>query len=314
MHEVPGRSWAFRAATSITALVTVALAAPVALGATVTVDDAGVTKFRASAGETNTLDVAQAAEGWTFTDGTAAITANLGCILLTPATATCTSSYLPLRVRLGDGDDSVRAPVVSGDPRFFAGAGDDYVFVTGFESAIAHGGAGNDEISFYGDVVTGGSGDDDMLIRGSLVTASGGAGADAMTYRASGRNFGAPTLNGDGGDDTITAVQPGGSGQFGDGLVHGTLNGEAGDDHITVLPPESGLPYPGSHFTITGGAGSDTIVGGVAPDAVDAGPGADTVDVRGPGPDSVVCGAGKDSVRADADDTIAADCERVAIT
>lgn len=86
-----------------------------------------------------------------------------------------------------------------------------------------------------------------------------------------------------------------------------TIDGKAGDD------------------TIEGGYGDDTITGGPGKDTINAeagtgscsflvcrvGVGNDTVNVRDGEVDSVVCGVGTDTVVADADDTIAADCETV---
>ncbi len=89
--------------------------------------------------------------------------------------------------------------------------------------------------------------------------------------------------------------------------------------------PPTTVDGRGGDDIIEGGYGDDTISGGAGRDQINAdagtnscnflvcrmGSGNDTVNIRDGEVDSVVCGPGTDTVIADANDTVAADCENV---
>jgi hypothetical protein len=62
---------------------------------------------------------------------------------------------------------------------------------------------------------------------------------------------------------------------------------------------------------IGGSRKADKIDGGDGPDAILSGGGKDKINSRDGGPDEVNCGGGKDSVKADREDDIARNCEKV---
>jgi hypothetical protein len=66
----------------------------------------------------------------------------------------------------------------------------------------------------------------------------------------------------------------------------------------------------GDDVVLTGG-GADTLTGGTGADTLSGGAGDDSFQARDSETDRVVCGGGSDSGTADAQDTIAADCESV---
>ena len=63
--------------------------------------------------------------------------------------------------------------------------------------------------------------------------------------------------------------------------------------------------------SLYGKGGDDTITGNEGRDYIDGGAGADTIKARDGEVDTILCGAGTDEVEADANDTVAADCESV---
>lgn len=135
-------------------------------------------------------------------------------------------------------------------------------------------GAGNDSVS-------GGAGNDTLRGGAGKDIVSGGAGKDRVFGGA-----GNDTVSGDAGDDTV-------SGDAG----NDTLRGAAGKD------------------TLNGGAGKDKLAGGAGRDKLRGGAGNDTIDARdtskSSGRDTISCGAGRDTVRANANDSVAGDCEVV---
>ncbi len=171
---------------------------------------------------------------------------------------------------------------------------DDYVSSSGAPDAppiaITLDGAANDGRAGEGDNLLA----VERIASDSAGTFTGDAGDNEFTAPEVGR---ASTLLGLGGNDTLIA-----------GDAHGdTVDGGAGDDQID------------------GGFGDDKLVGGPGRDIVNGdrklrcneyhcdyfGLGNDTIDVRDGEVDSVTCGPGTDRVVADADDTVAADCETV---
>jgi Ca2+-binding RTX toxin-like protein len=175
------------------------------------------------------------------------------------------------------------------------------------------------------------------LIFGADARIHGGMGADVLNVNAA-----AAYAWGDGGDDTITIPASNGIGQAYGGAGDDRLeiantsailmDGDAGDDHLIAHVAAFG-GYAGE---VRGGGGNDQIDvmdGGSGPGvAVHGNQGNDTIDVRGGASlirggrgddvihadngaaEPIACGHGYDSVTADADDTVAADCEDVHVT
>jgi Ca2+-binding RTX toxin-like protein len=234
---------------------------------------------------------------FTWADAAQPLKAKAGC------TAGAPVFCLPgnAQVNLGGGDDRFDNPFSNG-------------------SVTVEGGAGNDAISVNGNITTasGGADDDTIDVRANgnpLANGDGGndslLGGDGFVLKA--------TVSGDGGDDLVVGFSRGDAASGGNGADEvlsvngrGTLDGGAGSDVLVNL----GAAPAG--LTMSGGNGADTIVGTPdGTDAVDAGAGNDVIDVSGaddpafPVSDAVTCGDGKDTVYADADDVIAADCEKV---
>ncbi len=131
------------------------------------------------------------------------------------------------------------------------------------------------------DTIDAGAGNDTVL---------GGAGNDTLRGGA-----GKDSVGGGAGNDTA----------FG-GAGNDTVNGDAGND---TLRGDAGKD------TLAGGAGKDKLFGGAGKDTMRGGAGNDTIDARdtkgSSGRDSITCGAGRDTVKANANDTVARDCEVV---
>jgi Ca2+-binding RTX toxin-like protein len=102
------------------------------------------------------------------------------------------------------------------------------------------------------------------------------------------------------------------------------MTGGIRPDVMTVDAPTNASIRGGSGpDTLTGGAGDDKLDGENGPDALDGGLGADTftggggddvIQARDEEVDTIACGSGIDSVVADAEDSVAADCETVDVT
>jgi hypothetical protein len=87
------------------------------------------------------------------------------------------------------------------------------------------------------------------------------------------------------------------------------LSGQSGSDVLIAPTGRDSVQR-----LLDGGSGSDVVFTHVGDATVDAGSGNDLVEVRGgseTAPDAVTCGSGKDVVWADADDSVAGDCEKV---
>lgn len=103
------------------------------------------------------------------------------------------------------------------------------------------------------------------------------------------------------------------------------LNGLAGDDKIEGGYGMEKIDGGAGADQINGGYGHDTIVGGPGPDVINGDGGSycswygscnvpfgnDTIDSRDGEVDQVECGVGEDNVTADANDVVAASCEKV---
>jgi hypothetical protein len=260
--------------------------------------------FTAGAGERNDLTVDGGPGGSVrFADTGAPVLPGLWCAPFPPGEALCDPDGDPrdtdgggVGVALGDGDDRAvvrRIPGTDTRPgtiRVTGGPGDDRL-----ESSASG------VIRFDG-----GDGDDTLVTApGAGALLLGGPGADRMVSTAVCCAVASYADHGRGGvrvklDATANDGAPG-----------------EGDDVRTsgVL----GSPGPD---VITGAAAADALTGSGGADVLDAGAGDDVVDATlqaappgagSDGPDTVTCGPGTDGVAADADDTVAVDCERVLI-
>jgi len=118
---------------------------------------------------------------------------------------------------------------------------------------------------------------------------------------------------GEDGDDTLDQRTP--------GSYCGLDGGRGADRLLAYFCTEVGGPgrdVMTRHFDqpaggrTDGGEGGDIMVGGSGAGSFDGGPGDDFIQAAVNGlADTVVCGEGNDTVRANAADTVAADCESV---
>jgi hypothetical protein len=196
---------------------------------------------------------------------------------------------------MGDRADHGEATPFFRNALILGQAGDDDLTASGRDHAEALGGIGDDTISAGadGDAVARGQSGDDVISAGtqSSLHLFGGDGDDAITTLT--ETFAPSVVDGGDGRDSIDVTEPsalldvaGGGGADTISVARArSTDGEGGNDRITA------------HGSVRGGAGNDRI------------------DVSGPGDagDAVSCGAGIDAVTADAADSVAADCERVAI-
>lgn len=236
-------------------------------------------------------------EGFTWIDAAQPLTAGAGCTPGTPVLCLPGDAV----VDLGGGADRFSNPYANRSVTVNGGAGDDTIAANGNITTV-HGGAGGDtiDVNANGNPVATGEGGDDHLRGGWAnvfkTTLSGDADNDLVVGWSLGDD-----LSGGAGNDQLFST-----------LGRGKADGGSGNDVIVNLGVRAG------GFTALGGSGADTIVGTPdGTDVVDAGAGNDIVDVTGasdpefPVSDTVTCGDGKDTVYADADDEVAADCEKV---
>jgi hypothetical protein len=261
-------------------------------------------QFTAAAGERNVLTLDAGSGGWArFSDAGAPVGAGSWCAPLPPGQALCDPDGDPrdtdgggVGVELGDGDDRAIIRWIPGTDthagvlRLSAGPGDDSVESTANGLVRFDGGDG-----------------DDRLVTGPSAGAYfvGGAGADLMAS--------SPGCCAVAGYDDHDAAG-----------VHVTLDatpndGAAGEGDDVRMSGVSGSPGPD---VIVGDDAANSLAGAGGADVLDSGAGDDAIDatLRGgdapagrDGPDAVTCGAGDDVVTADADDTVAVDCERIRV-
>jgi Ca2+-binding RTX toxin-like protein len=338
----------FRAAVLAVLLCGLAAVAPSAQAAKVKVAGAEL-RYRASAGEVNSLSIAPSATPGFIevTDPGAAVQTGHACTRLTPTKASCSARRVRrLRLRLGDGGDTVK---VSGTLVAIvrAGDGDDFI-TTGDGDDWMDGGEGNDTLR--GGSGLGGGGDDtlfggpgDDVLRGLKLHDSmfGGPGDDILDGgNGNGDDFfdggpGADYLRGGRGFDTVSYahtkrpvnvtldnVADDGRPGEGDNTVADLeiVIGGSGDDRL-VGDQNSFRP-----FSLFGGRGDDLLVGALGPDLLvggsgrdrlSAGAGDDRLESRDAFRDELGCGTGTDSVAADDRDALDLDgpgsCESVEI-
>ncbi len=166
------------------------------------------------------------------------------------------------------------------DNRVFGYQGRDTLIGNGGRDVLLAG-AGND-------TVNGGAGDDELWGEAGNDTLNGGAGKDIVRYleAASGVTVdlaaGRTTNDGDGGTDTLIAIEAVHGSAFGD-----ALGGDLGDNEIQGF---------GGNDTINGAQGNDMLLGGTGNDSVLGGAGDDEL-WGGLGNDTLDGGAGRDFAR-----------------
>jgi Ca2+-binding RTX toxin-like protein len=87
--------------------------------------------------------------------------------------------------------------------------------------------------------------------------------------------------------------------------------GDEADDVENLTPIPATISGGDGNDSLEGGSGADTLRGNKGIDTHAGGAGDDFIDSRGDTPDVISCGSGADTVRADAVDSVAADCEDV---
>lgn len=238
-------------------------------------------------------------------------------------------------VQGGPGNDKLSG--LTGDDALDGGDGNDTL--QGDAGAdVLHGGNGDDTLASdpmehdAPDVIDGGPGRDSITdwMRGDpateqlvTVTQDGVADdgfpgeGDNVTNMELVESYGSLRYVGTDGDDIASASEVGNRAE---------LTGKGGNDQLKGSDSDDAIDGGPGADTLTGGYGNDTIVGGPGPDKIagdrdgrcnelhcDLSPGSssDTIDALDGEADTVSCGPGQDSVKADAQDTVAPDCETV---
>lgn len=164
------------------------------------------------------------------------------------------------------------------------------------------------------DRITGSNLSDRIFALGAGDRISGGRGNDCVEAgegndRADGSN-GKDYLLGAGGRDILSGG-PNGDHMEGGGAADKMFGG-TGPDTMSGGPGNDKVVGGSGNDKLNGGAGNDVITGGNGRTRVLGGPGNDIINVATAGkPANVSCGAGRDVVRANSNDTVAKDCERV---
>jgi RTX calcium-binding nonapeptide repeat (4 copies) len=255
-----------------------------ARAATVELRDPGAgdqIRFTAAPGERNDLTFTEIEDSWPTAflvrDAGAPLTVGRGCFLVDAHTAACVAtsgSMYHMRVRLGDGDDTLH-PVGFHQMRADGGPGDD-VLLGGIWNDRLNGGGGRDELR--------GGLENDILLDGDGATTDadvldGGPGGDWVSYE----DRTAPV--------TVDLAEPGPDAEdtlLGIEHVHGGRGDDrlAGDDGPNVFDDEGG------RNELLGRGGADAVYAAAS--------------------GRVACGGGRDVVRGVTRQArLAPDCEKV---
>lgn len=266
--------------------------------ATVTVaGDPPAIQYQAEPGEVNVLDVKEVidpARGLLLTETGAPLTVDATC--LDVPLALC--PLAPVVAHLGDRGDHASLLSFGSDTTVYGERGDDDILSSGLAS-YAYGGRGNDRVRVNsgGQAFAHGGSGNDTIRAGSAVNVSafGDAGNDVIIHETSV----AALLDGGSGRDVIVGLPN----AFNSTVAHG------GADSDVIAIASTGGSGRTARWTLTGDGGSDLIAGGPGSDTIDGGSGTDGIYAAGGGVDTITCGSGFDIVRADADDSVASDCE-----
>jgi hypothetical protein len=280
---------------------TLAMAGP-ASASTLAVDGSGTLRFTAARGEVNHVDLADLnGLQTTVTDTGSNIVVGAGCVQVTPHQGACplpASNDQAVAITLGDGDDFAHAfKLTTGHIAIDGGPGADTI----------------EDLPQFGADVTGGSGDDTITVHpnfGGSVAVDGDAGDDTITAQSA-----SGVVRGDAGADQITLatfVEP--------PAGFSAAYGGAGDDAISASGPTDMSLIDGGFgddaistatfsevAEIRGGSGADEIAAVDGTSQILGGLGADVIDGGGDG-DTINCGLGLDHYAQHAADTVAS-CE-----
>jgi hemolysin type calcium-binding protein len=237
--------------------------------------------FDAATGETNTVTITPVEDGWTVTDATAPLTAGDRCTRVDEHTAHCPAAR-EVRVRGGDGDDSLTLAEVEPIAHLDGGPGDD-TLTGGNGPDVLDGGGGTDTLR--------GGGGSDLLDDADGVAPDadrydGGPGFDEVDY-----------------GDRRTAIRvdlrhASGQGTVAENDAFASIEriaGGRGDDRLVGMARRNELDGGGGHDVLIGGRGPDEIEGGSGRDRVRGGRGDDVI-YGGTGRDRLSGGAGDDSL------------------
>jgi Ca2+-binding RTX toxin-like protein len=290
--------------SSLALAVVLGLALPATASAATLTVSGGTLTFQAAPGESNDVDVHDLFDpvrgpGLTVTDGGAALTADASCDAGPPLLC----PIGPIAMHLGDRDDQASVISIEDDASVWGDDGDDDILASGL-TTVASGGSGSDHL---------------QVNSNGNATANGGTGNDVIEAASSFRAL----AYGDSGSDiiiqgrAIQAILDGGSGSdavIGLPRASGSVEAQGGTGADLLAIQSTGGTGPIADWTLGGGDGDDLIAGGPGADTISGGAGRDHIYAAGGGADTVRCGSGFDVVRADADDTVADDCESVRIT
>jgi Ca2+-binding RTX toxin-like protein len=271
--------------------------------------------YEAALGEINDVNIVEAPDGvYMITDLNAAITAQAGCMSITPNTVRC-------EVGPGNPDGSGRDDRAS----VFTKDGADRVYIDS-HGAFVHGGSGPDTLTGTvpsgGQFFVGGSGDDHLIGGAGTQMLFGGEGADSLEGGAGddelGGGPGTDVVTGGPGSDLVdyadhtTRVRISLDGLANDGAagendwlreVESAYGSRGPTTFIGDASPNQFWSFSDDGDVVQTGAGNDFVDGGDGPDVVSGGDGDDQVNGQG-GRDVVRGGAGDDYLsgggRADA--------------
>lgn len=193
----------------------------------------------------------------------------------------------------GDGGNDVLIGSKKGLDSFFGGEGNDEVRNVDYLDPVIDGGAGVDELTFSGSkgitfnntsfaFITGTSGND--VINNS----------NFAPFTASGKSFSGVSVDGRGGDDTITGSTGNDRIEGGDGKD--TLRGLAGNDTLIGAAGNDTISGDEGHDVLDGGSGNDVLAGGDGDDRLEGDGGEDLLS-GGRGNDTLEGRSGNDTLR-----------------
>jgi Ca2+-binding RTX toxin-like protein len=194
-----------------------------------------------------------------------------------------------------------------------AGEGD---FVAADVESVT-GGNGNDNIAGNDavNILSGGPGDDALAGRGGPDQIFGGDGNDTATGDA-----GNDTIAGEGGDDNLQGgtesddlIGGDGNDQLDGGPANDILNGGAGNDTAAYASRTKDVKVTLDGADNDGEANERDQVR-LSTESTRTGAGNDSINIRDGIAGNAACGGGNDAVIADAEDTVAGDCEQVSIS
>ncbi len=143
-----------------------------------------------------------------------------------------------------------------------------------------------------------GTGDPDLIV--------GLAGNDVLEGLGA-----ADCIRGDEGRDTLKGG--GGGDRLAGGDGNDRLRGQGASDRLAGQAGNDNLNGGGGRDRLIGGPGKDKLKGGPGKDKLKGGPGKDKLIAASSERDKVNCGGGRDKVRADAEDKVSRNCEKVVV-